>query len=339
MGRYVGVTGAHSTLRSRLRWRCIAAFPGRKWRPRPHRCWARLSSHRRSCSRRITMPGGLRRRHAARRGRSRHGWHLRDLSAGVRQHTDRLLQRSAGHGAADGRHSRHHPTRNSPAPAGLTPVVVGLLVVAIGMAFGWNTGYARSIRRAISTATVHVHGGLGRRRLSAANGWWWCRSSPVRRCGWRRMDSTTSVSAIAQSVRRCEDGNAAQPRRRSRGVDRLSWNWLLGSAMIESMLRRGLAVRVVEPHFSKARAEALGATVAETPSGCRRRRRNSPSCPTMRRSMDCWRRSRRTCARRQSSITRRRPLRAPKSVCSARRSRAAVSCTRRSSWAGPWLAN
>lgn len=41
---------------------------------------------------------------------------------------------------------------------------------------------------------------------------------------------------------------------------------LLGSAMIESMLRRGLAVRVWNRTLSKARAlEAHGATVAETP--------------------------------------------------------------------------
>src|SRR3954465_1096971 len=33
-------------------------------------------------------------------------------------------------------------SRNSPAPAGLAPVVVGLLVVLIGAAFGFNAGYA-----------------------------------------------------------------------------------------------------------------------------------------------------------------------------------------------------
>src|SRR5437762_13898379 len=32
--------------------------------------------------------------------------------------------------------------RNSPAPAGLVPVVVGLLVLAIGASFGYNSGYA-----------------------------------------------------------------------------------------------------------------------------------------------------------------------------------------------------
>ncbi|PYR40375.1 MAG: aquaporin, partial [Acidobacteria bacterium] len=33
-------------------------------------------------------------------------------------------------------------SRNSPAPAGLAPVVVGLLVVLIGATFGFNSGYA-----------------------------------------------------------------------------------------------------------------------------------------------------------------------------------------------------
>jgi len=33
-------------------------------------------------------------------------------------------------------------SRNSPAPAGIAPVVVGLLVVVIGMTFGFNAGYA-----------------------------------------------------------------------------------------------------------------------------------------------------------------------------------------------------
>ena len=33
-------------------------------------------------------------------------------------------------------------SRNSPAPAGLAPVVVGLLVLLIGATFGFNSGYA-----------------------------------------------------------------------------------------------------------------------------------------------------------------------------------------------------
>ena len=33
-------------------------------------------------------------------------------------------------------------SRNSPPPAGLAPVVVGLLVVLIGATFGFNSGYA-----------------------------------------------------------------------------------------------------------------------------------------------------------------------------------------------------
>ncbi|MFN7981577.1 MAG: MIP family channel protein [Vicinamibacterales bacterium] len=63
--------------------------------------------------------------------------------------------------------------RNSPAPAGLTPVVVGLLVVAIGMAFGWNTGYAINPARDFGPRLFTFMAGWGGDVFSAANGWWW----------------------------------------------------------------------------------------------------------------------------------------------------------------------
>ena len=64
-------------------------------------------------------------------------------------------------------------TRNSPAPAGLTPVIVGLLVVAIGAAFGWNTGYAINPARDFGPRLFTAMAGWGGEVFSAANGWWW----------------------------------------------------------------------------------------------------------------------------------------------------------------------
>jgi MIP family channel proteins len=52
--------------------------------------------------------------------------------------------------------------RNAPAPAGLAPVIVGLLVVGIGMAFGVNCGYA-----------ITYLAGWGSEVFRAGNHWWW----------------------------------------------------------------------------------------------------------------------------------------------------------------------
>ena len=97
-------------------------------------------------------------------------------------------------------------TRNSPAPAGLTPVIVGLLVVAIGAAFGWNTGYAINPARDFGPRLFTAMAGWGGEVFSAANGWWWV--PIVAPCvgavggGWvydlcvgHRFPETTSVDA------------------------------------------------------------------------------------------------------------------------------------------------
>ena len=64
-------------------------------------------------------------------------------------------------------------TRNSPAPAGLTPVVVGLLVVAIGASLGFNTGYAINPARDLGPRLFTAMAGWGPAVFTAANGWWW----------------------------------------------------------------------------------------------------------------------------------------------------------------------
>lgn len=64
-------------------------------------------------------------------------------------------------------------TRNSPAPAGLAPVIVGLLVVAIGASFGFNTGYAINPARDFGPRLFTSFAGWGGDVFTAAHGWWW----------------------------------------------------------------------------------------------------------------------------------------------------------------------
>jgi len=64
-------------------------------------------------------------------------------------------------------------SRNSPAPAGLAPVVVGLLVVLIGATFGFNSGYAINPARDFGPRLFTFVGGWGTEVFRAGNGWWW----------------------------------------------------------------------------------------------------------------------------------------------------------------------
>jgi MIP family channel proteins len=64
-------------------------------------------------------------------------------------------------------------SRNSPAPAGLAPVVVGLLVVLIGASFGFNSGYAINPARDFGPRLFTFVGGWGAEVFRAGNGWWW----------------------------------------------------------------------------------------------------------------------------------------------------------------------
>jgi len=63
--------------------------------------------------------------------------------------------------------------RNNPTPAWLTPVIVGGIVVAIGVAFGFNAGYAINPARDLGPRLFTAVGGWGGQVFSAANGWWW----------------------------------------------------------------------------------------------------------------------------------------------------------------------
>jgi MIP family channel proteins len=64
-------------------------------------------------------------------------------------------------------------TRNSPAPAGLVPVIVGLLVVLIGATFGFNSGYAINPARDFAPRLFTAIAGWGHEVFRAGNGWWW----------------------------------------------------------------------------------------------------------------------------------------------------------------------
>ena len=63
--------------------------------------------------------------------------------------------------------------RNSPAPAGLTPVVVGLLVLLIGATFGFNSGYAINPARDFGPRLFTFVAGWGNEVFRAGNAWWW----------------------------------------------------------------------------------------------------------------------------------------------------------------------
>lgn len=64
-------------------------------------------------------------------------------------------------------------TRNSPAPPGLAPVVVGLLVVLIGASFGFNAGYAINPARDLGPRIFTAMAGWGGEVFTAGNYWWW----------------------------------------------------------------------------------------------------------------------------------------------------------------------
>jgi MIP family channel proteins len=63
--------------------------------------------------------------------------------------------------------------RNAPPAAGQGPVLVGLLVVAIGAAFGFNSGYAINPARDFGPRLFTAIAGWGGEVFRAGNSWWW----------------------------------------------------------------------------------------------------------------------------------------------------------------------
>lgn len=64
-------------------------------------------------------------------------------------------------------------SRNAPPPPGLTPVIVGLLVVLIGATFGFNAGYAINPARDFGPRVFTAFAGWGGEVFRAGNNWWW----------------------------------------------------------------------------------------------------------------------------------------------------------------------
>ncbi len=63
--------------------------------------------------------------------------------------------------------------RNAPPAAGQGPVLVGLLVVAIGASFGFNAGYAINPARDFGPRLFTAVAGWGGEVFRAGNAWWW----------------------------------------------------------------------------------------------------------------------------------------------------------------------
>jgi MIP family channel proteins len=63
--------------------------------------------------------------------------------------------------------------KNVAPPAWLTGPLVGVLVVGIGMAFGFNAGYAINPARDLGPRLFTFVAGWGPDVFSAGNGWWW----------------------------------------------------------------------------------------------------------------------------------------------------------------------
>jgi MIP family channel proteins len=63
--------------------------------------------------------------------------------------------------------------RNSAPPTWLLPPLIGALVVAIGVAFGFNAGYAINPARDFGPRLFTAVAGWGSGVFTAGNGWWW----------------------------------------------------------------------------------------------------------------------------------------------------------------------
>jgi MIP family channel proteins len=63
--------------------------------------------------------------------------------------------------------------QNNAAPGWLTPVLVGGLVVGIGVAFGFNAGYAINPARDFGPRLFTFFAGWGSTVFTAGGGWWW----------------------------------------------------------------------------------------------------------------------------------------------------------------------
>ncbi len=64
-------------------------------------------------------------------------------------------------------------SRNAPPLGGMAPLIVGLLVAAIGMSLGFNSGYAINPARDLGPRFFTAVAGWGADVFRAGNSWWW----------------------------------------------------------------------------------------------------------------------------------------------------------------------
>jgi len=64
-------------------------------------------------------------------------------------------------------------SKNVAPQSNLGPIVVGFLVMAVGMAFGLNAGYAINPARDLGPRLFTALAGWGGEVFNAGNGWWW----------------------------------------------------------------------------------------------------------------------------------------------------------------------
>ncbi len=64
-------------------------------------------------------------------------------------------------------------TRNAPPAAGQGPILVGLIVVAVGASFGFNSGYAINPARDFGPRLFTALAGWGGDVFRAGHSWWW----------------------------------------------------------------------------------------------------------------------------------------------------------------------
>ena len=148
-------------------------------------------------------------------------------------------------------------------------------MLLIGATFGFNSGYAINPARDFGPRLFTSVAGWGSEVFRAGNAWRWV---PI-------VAPLLGRNNRWVGARRIRSGSVSPTRRRERVeterfMSRVAFlgTGLLGSGMVEAMLRGGAQVTVWNRTLAKARAlEAFGAQVEATPEDDRRRRGRSCS--------------------------------------------------------------